>query len=397
MIITSQSPSGRSARIRAFAQLAVQAVPLTFTGCQTSTPSSIKAGTMKPGVTSEAFGHTSDGEPVDRFTLVNGNGLVARIITYGALLTELHVPDRHGRLGDVVLGFDRLENYLKGHPYFGCTTGRYANRIAKGRFTLNGKEYQLATNNGPNHLHGGVVGLDKRVWNALVMDSPLGPAVQFTYLSPDGEEGYPGNLSIAVTYTLTDDNALRIDYEATTDQDTPVNLTNHSYFNLADGGRHDILQHILEINAEEFTPVDETSIPTGDIAPVGDGVMSFVKPMAIGSRIDLIGGDPGGYDHNYVILREGGDDIALAARVYEPTSGRVLEILTTEPGAQFYTANYLDGSLTGKGGVVYKKRHAFCLETQHFPDSPNQPAFPSTVLKPGETYRQTTLHRFTTR
>jgi len=372
------------------------AATLAWTGCRTQTHS-INVKNMEPGVTRESFGQTSDGQAVDRFTLVNRHGVVARVMSYGATLTEMHVPDRNGIMGDVVMGFDNLDAYLKGSPYFGCTTGRYANRIANGRFTLDGKTYQLATNNGPNHLHGGIVGLNKRVWKAAAQDSPLGPAVQFTYVSPDGEEGYPGTLSIAVTYTLTDDNALRIDYEATTDKNTPVNLTNHSYFNLADGGRTDILRHILEINADAYTPVDATSIPTGDIAPVGEGVMSFKKPMSIGSRIAELGREPGGYDHNYVINKPEENEIDLAASVFDPSSGRMLEILTTEPGVQFYTGNYLDGSLTGKYGIVYRKQHALCLETQHYPDSPNHPNFPSTILKPGETYRQTTIHRFSTR
>ena len=347
-------------------------------------------------VTKSTFGTLEDGTEVDIYTLTNSNGLVARITTYGAMVTELHVPDRNGNLADVVLGFDNLDAYLAGHPYFGCTTGRVANRVAKGKFSLDGSEYTLATNNGPNHLHGGDVGLDKRVWNAEPVASADRPSVKFTYTSPDGEEGYPGTLSIAVTYTLTNDDELRVDYEATTDKATPVNLTNHSYFNLAGEGSGPILDHELTIVAAHYTPVDDTGIPTGEIAPVAGTVMDFTSPVAIGARIDQLAGDPGGYDHNYVLDNQDGD-LALAATLHEPTSGRVLEVRTTEPGIQLYTGNYLDGTLTGKSGKVYGKRHAVCLETQHYPDSVNQPNFPSTILRPGETYRTTTVHRFSTR
>ncbi|MBI4600603.1 MAG: galactose mutarotase [Planctomycetes bacterium] len=351
-------------------------------------------GTVKK----EAWGKTAAGEAVDLYTLTTKSGLVAKITTYGALVTELHVPDRSGKAGDVVLGFDGLEGYLKGHPYFGCTTGRVANRIAGGKFTLDGKEHQLAKNNGPNHLHGGDMGLDKRVWRAKEVRSPDGVAVQLSYLSPDGEEGYPGNLAIEVTYTLTDSNELRIDYKATTDKATPVNLTNHSYFNLKGPGSGDILGHELTIAAGNYTPVDATGIPTGEIAPVAGTVMDFRSPMTIGARIDQLAadpgaGNPGGYDHNYVLDNPTGN-IALAARVREPETGRVMEILTTEPGIQLYTGNYLDGTVKGKGGKVYQKRYGLCLETQHYPDSVNQPSFPSTILRPGKTYRSTTIHRF---
>ena len=343
------------------------------------------------------FGKTASGVAVDIYTLKNSHGMIAKVMTYGASLTELHVPDRNGKMEDVVLGFDNLEAYLKGHPYFGCTTGRVANRIAKGKFSLNGKNYSLAVNNGPNHLHGGIVGLDKRVWAATYRSDAQQCSVEFTYRSPDGEEGYPGNLDIRVTYTLTQGNELKIDYEARTDQDTPINLTNHAYFNLAGPNKGDMLGHELHLNADNFTPVDPTGIPTGEIKTVKSSVMDFTTPHRIGARIDQLAGDPGGYDHNYALNKKQRGELSLAARVYEPISGRVMEILTTEPGIQFYTGNYLDGTLVGKSGQRYGKRYGFCLETQHFPDSINQPSFPSTVLKPGSVYRQTTTHRFSTR
>jgi aldose 1-epimerase len=344
-------------------------------------------------ITRAPFGTTRDGTAVEIYTLTNPNGLVARVMTYGATLTELHVPDRQGKLADVVLGFDSLDGYLAGHPYFGTTTGRFANRIARGTFTLDGQEYRLAVNNAPNHLHGGVNGLDKKVWKAKEVTGASGPAVQFHYLSPDGEEGYPGNLDITVTYALTNDNALRIDYSATSDKATPVNLTNHSYFNLAGAGKGDILGHELMIAAEAYTPVDDTSIPTGEIRPVRGTVMDFLKPMAIGARIAQVGGNPGGYDHNYV-LSSRAESAGPAARLRDPGSGRVMDLFTTEPGVQLYTGNYLDGSLKGKGGAVYRKNYGVCLETQHYPDSVHRPDFPSTILRPGMVYRQTTLHRF---
>lgn len=347
-------------------------------------------------VIQDFFGTTPEGRVVESYELVNPRGLRARLINYGALLTELQVPDRQGQLGDVVLGFDSLGGYLQRHPYFGCTTGRVANRIARGRFVLNGREYRLATNNGPNHLHGGVVGLDRKVWVATEEPGRAGPAMKFFHLSPDGEEGYPGNLAVTVVYTLTERDELRIDYEATTDQDTPVNLTNHTYFNLADGGRTDVLKHEVEIMADYYTPVDATSIPTGEIRCV-DALMSFRQPTPIGARFALLGGDPGGYDHNYVLCKTQPGELCLAARVYEAKSGRLLELSTTEPGVQFYTGNYLDGSITGKGGAVYKKHHGFCLETQHFPDSVHHAHFPSILLPAGGVYRQTTVYRFACR
>jgi aldose 1-epimerase len=345
---------------------------------------------MQARVLKSSFGKVPDGTAVDLYTLANANGLSAKVATYGTIITELHVPDRRGVLGDIVLGFDNLEQYLKGHPYFGSTVGRVANRIAKGCFTLDGKTYTLATKNGPNHLHGGLKGFDKVVWKA---EPQTGVAVRFTYISPDGEEGYPGTLAVAVTMTLTDANELRLDYTATTDKATPVNLTNHSYFNLA--GEGNALNHEMLIMADYYTPTDSALIPTGEIKPVKGTPMDFTTPQTIGARFAQLHTNPVGYDDNYV-LNGGGKSLALVARAYEPGSGRVMEVHTTQPGVQFYTANFLNGSLPGKRGVVYQQHSAFCLETQHFPDSVNQPAFPSVILRPGQTYRHTTAYKFLT-
>lgn len=345
-------------------------------------------------VTREPFGVTPSGEAVELFTLTNAHGLRVRAMTYGGIIVSLEAPDRRGTPGDVVLGYDSLAGYLRDSPYFGAIVGRYGNRIAKGRFTLDGKEYRLAVNNGPNHLHGGVRGFDKVVWHAEPFDDARGAGVVLTHTSPDGDEGYPGTLNAKVTYTLTDRNELRIEYEATTDQATPVNLTQHSYFNLAGSG--DILGHELMIAADSFTPVDSTLIPTGAIAPVAGTPFDFRAPHTIGERI---GADNeqlrfgGGYDHNFVLTRSG-TGLALAARVHDPVSGRTLEIRTTEPGIQFYSGNFLDGSITGKRGVVYAHRTGLALETQHFPDSPNHPNFPSTILAPGQVYRSSTVWTF---
>lgn len=374
--------------------MALAVIASALTGCNSLSKNSTSSDKT---VSMEPFGKTEDGQQVDQYTLTNGNGMTARIITYGAMLTELHVPDRDGNPGDVVLGFDNLEAYLEGHPYFGCTTGRVANRIAGGRFTLNGEEYTLATNNGPNHLHGGEKGLDKRVWEAREVKTKDGVAVEFHYLSPDGEEGYPGNLDIYVTYTLTEDNELRIDYRATTDKATPVNLTNHSYFNLAGEGNGNIYEHVLQLNASNYTPADETLIPIGAVVPVASTVMDFTEPKRIGRDIKQVGGDPVGYDHNFVLDKSESGKLEKFAEIHEPTTGRVMEISTTEPGVQLYTGNFLDGTLTGKSGKVYHQHYAFCLETQHFPDSINQPNFPSVVLNPGDTYTHTTVHKFSTR
>lgn len=344
---------------------------------------------MKSSVTRSPFGKLPNGQRADLFTLQNRHGLVAKVTNYGTILTELHVPDRKGRLGDVVLGFDNLAQYLQGHPYFGCTVGRYANRIARGRFTLAGRTYKLAVNNGPNALHGGRKGFDKVLWQARPLQ---GAAVKFTYTSADGEEGYPGKLDVTVIMALTDENELAIEYFARTTKPTPVNLTNHSYFNLA--GRGDVKQHRLMLAADFYTSVDANLIPTGEIRAVKGTPLDFNKPTAMGARFARLGGKPQGYDHNFV-LRGGGQSLAFAARVTEPKSGRVMEVFTTEPGIQLYTANWFDGSLTGKGGWTYGPHHAFCLEAQHYPDSPNQPHFPTTILPPGQIYRQTTVHRFT--
>jgi aldose 1-epimerase len=347
-------------------------------------------------ITKSPFGKTSDGTPVDIYTLTNSNGVEARITNYGGIVVSLNVPDRDGKLGDVVLGYDTLHEYVAASPYFGSLIGRYGNRIAKGRFTLDGKEYTLAQNNDENHLHGGLQGFDKVVWKARAMLADRGPGLTLSYLSADGEEGYPGNLSVKVVYLLTDNNELRIHYSATTDKPTPVNLTNHSYFNLAGQGNGDILSHKMMLKADRFLPVDEGLIPTGELRPVADTPFDFNKPTAIGARIkqeDQQLEFGGGYDHCWV-LNESDTRMSLAARVFEPTTGRVMEVLTAEPGIQFYCGNFLDGSNVGKGGKVYEHRYGFCLETQHFPDSPNQPDFPSVILKPGEEYETTTIYRF---
>jgi aldose 1-epimerase len=348
-----------------------------------------------PDVKREAFG-TVDGRAVEQFTLTNKNGIEVKAITYGGIITSITTPDRTGAMGDIVLGFDSLDGYLAGHPFFGALVGRYGNRIAKGRFTIDGVEYKLATNNGPNHLHGGVKGFDKRVWNwALPPAKPGQSTVGFTYISPDGEEGYPGKLVVAVIYTLTDDNELIVDYRADTDKDTHINLTQHSYFNLVGAG--DVLAHEVTIDADRYTPVDATLIPTGELASVEGTPFDFRKPTAIGARIDqpnpqLKNG--GGYDHNWVLNGNAGS-LRRAARVVEPKTGRTLEVSTTEPGMQFYTGNFLDGKLKGKGRS-YERRSGFCLETQHFPDTPNQPNFPTTLVKAGQQYSSKTVFTFGT-
>ena len=340
----------------------------------------------------DSFGSMPDGTPVKIYTLANSRGMTVKITEYGGIITELWVPDRQGKPGDVVLGFDKLEEYTKGHPFFGAIAGRVANRIAKGKFTLDGKDYTLAVNNGPNHLHGGKVGFDKKVWKSRALPATeRAVAVEFTYTSADGEEGYPGTLAVKVTCTLTDDNELRIDYEAVTDQATPVNLTNHSYFNLAGGG--DVLGHLLRLYADRYTPADAGLIPTGEIAPVKGTGLDFTQPRRIGERIAEFESFAKGYDHNFVI-NGGGSKLTLCARVEEPTSGRVLEISTTEPGVQLYTGNHLDGKRTGVGGIVCSRHAGFCLETQHYPDSIHKPQFPPVVLRPGRTFRSTTVMKF---
>jgi aldose 1-epimerase len=354
-------------------------------------PQKTKGGLMGGSITKSDFGQTADGTKVDLYTLTNAHGVVMKVMTYGGIVTELHVPDKNGKTADVALGFDDLKGYLSGHPFFGALVGRVANRIAKGRFTLDGKEYTLAVNNGPNALHGGKKGFDKVVWKAEVSRSSAGvPALRLAYRSQDGEEGYPGNLDVAVVYTLTDANEWRIDYEAKTDKPTPINLSQHCYFNLAGQGRGTILDHEMMIAADQYTPVDDTLIPTGELKSVKGTPMDFITPTPIGARINQVGGKPVGYDHNYV-LRPGAKP---AVRVREPTSGRVMEMTTTEPGVQLYTGNFLDGSVKGKGGAVYPQHGGFCLEAQHFPDSVHHPSFPSVILRPGQTYRQTTAYKF---
>jgi aldose 1-epimerase len=341
-------------------------------------------------ITKESFGKTSDGVPVDIYTLRNSRGLETKITNYGGIVVSLMAPDRTGQKSDIVLGFDSLDGYLKTHPYFGAIIGRYGNRIGGGRFKLDGVEYKLAKNNGENALHGGLKGFDKVVWNARVD----GHRLELTYRSKDGEEGYPGNLDTTVVYSLTDDNELKIDYSATSDKATVINLTNHSYFNLSGDG--DILGHEVKLHADRFTPVDAGLIPLGELRPVKGTPFDFTSPTTIGARINdadeqLKLGK--GYDHNFV-LNTGAGAPVLAAEVYEPKTGRTIELRTTEPGVQFYTGNFLDGTIRGKGGRVYGHRSGFCLETQHFPDSPNKPQFPSAVLKPGERYQSTTIYRF---
>ena len=350
------------------------------------------AGSAQTGATKEMYGKLPSGEAADLYTLKNARGIEAAITNYGAHLVSLKTPDRTGTAADVVLGFDGLEGYLTRNRYFGSTVGRYANRIANGKFSIAGVEYTLARNNGSNHLHGGLKGFDKALWQGTLE----GKRVTLRYVSKDGEEGYPGTLTATVTYTLTGDNELRIDYDATTDKPTVLNLTNHSYFNLAGQGHGDILGHVVTLHADRFTPVDENLIPTGELRSVEGTPFDFRKPIAIGARIDQADEQlkrARGYDHNFVVNGTMGT-LRPAARVEEPRSGRVMEVLTTEPGVQFYTGNFLDGSIRGKGNQPYNQRSGFCLETQHFPDSPNKPAFPSVLLKPGERFRSTTVYRF---
>jgi aldose 1-epimerase len=365
------------------------------TATTTAPADSAATGTSASAMpTSASFGKATDGTEIQLFTLTNAAGLKATISTYGGTLTSLLVPDKDGKLSDVILGFDNVGGYLspefkKSNPYFGALIGRYGNRIKGGQFSLDGQAYTLAKNNGPNSLHGGNQGFNQKIWTAKPGTSADGQTLTLTYLSKDGEEGYPGNLTVTVVYTLTAANALKIDYTATTDKATPVNLTNHAYFNLALGKSKDVLAHQVTIPADRYTVVDATLIPTGELKPVKGTPFDFTTPHAIGERIAQV---PGGYDHNWVLNQATGQH--SAATVYEPTTGRTMEVTTDEPGVQFYTGNFLDGSLKGKNGVVYGKHAGFCLETQHFPDSPNQPKFPSTILKPGQTYHTTTSYTF---
>ncbi|MGH9403216.1 MAG: aldose epimerase family protein [Terriglobia bacterium] len=351
----------------------------------------------KSGIKMTIFGKMPNGQVVHLYTLTNSKGMQVGIANYGARIVSITAPDRDGHMADVVLGFDNLAGYLGNDPYFGAIVGRYGNRIANGKFKLDGVEYKLPINNGPNTLHGGTQGFDKKVWTARELTGAH-PAVEFTYFSKNGEMGFPGDLHVKVVYTLEGDDALRLDYTATTDKDTVINLTNHSYFNLGGEGSGSILDEVAMINADEFTPIDSTEIPTGELRKVAGTPFDFRKPTPIGARINEHTEQlkfASGYDDNWVINHKG-PGLALAARVVDPKSGRVIECWTTEPGVQFYTANFLDGMIRGKGWKVYGRRSAFTLETQHFPDSPNQPHFPSTELKPGETYHQTTIFKFST-
>lgn len=370
---------------------------LAAAACADSAPVDGERAEAAPMAVERAyFGTTAEGDTIETFTLRNAGGMAVEVITYGGIITSLSTPDREGTMADIVLGFDALEPYLAQPPYFGALIGRYGNRIGGARFTLDGRTYMLAANDGPNHLHGGVRGFDKVVWSGEPFENATDRGVVLRYTSPDGEEGYPGTLAVQVTYTLTDANELAVDYLATTDAATPVNLTQHSYFNLAGAGHGTILDYELMIAASSYTPVDTTLIPTGEIAPVESTPFDFRTPTAIGARIDADDAQiraGGGYDHNWVLDRSG-TGMELAARVVHPASGRTLEVRTTEPGLQFYAGNFLDGTITGKGGLVYAYRGGFCLETQHYPDSPNQPSFPSTILRPGEEYRTRTVFAF---
>lgn len=377
------------------------------TACSSGRTPNHEAGNVKGrSVTHKPFGTTNDGHAASVYTLTNANGMEVRATNYGGIILSLRVPDRNHKIEDVVLGFDSLSAYIASSPYFGALIGRYGNRIADGRFTLDGQTYTLAKNNGPNSLHGGIKGFDKVVWNAEPFEKQDSVGLVFTYTSPASEEGYPGALKATVTYTLTDSNEIILDYKATTDKATPVNLTQHSYFNLAGDGEGDILGHVVTIDADKFTPVDSTLIPTGELRDVSGTPFDFRNATAIGARINqndeqLRFGK--GYDHNFVLRKDSagkdsaGNDMTLAATVYEPTSGRVMQVYTTEPGLQFYSGNFLDGTLTGKNGVVYKHRSGFAMETQHFPNSPNQPNFPSTILRPGEQYHSRTIYKFSAR
>ena len=342
------------------------------------------------------FGTLADGTEISLYTLVNDTGMRTTITNYGGIVVSLTAPDRDGNFADVVLGFDTLQEYVEHSPFFGAIVGRYGNRIANGKFVLNGVEVVLAQNDGQNHLHGGLRGFDKRVWDSRAVETAEGPALELTYTSPDGEEGYPGTLSVKVVYTLTNDNALKIGYTATTDKPTVVNLTNHSYFNLSAGAADTILEHEMTINVDTFTPVDGTLIPTGKIRAVDGSPLDFRTAMPIGARINADDAQlrfGGGYDHNWIVNGEPGA-LRLAARVYEPASGRVMTVTTTEPAVQFYAGNMMPPSLRGKGGREYGRRGGLCLETQHYPDSPNKPEFPSTVLEPGQTYQSMTVYTF---
>jgi aldose 1-epimerase len=377
-------------RLKTFAALAAIAIVTMLPGCAPSAEAPPNA------VLDAVFGQTADGRDVHLYTLTNEHGLTLQVMSYGAAIVSLHTPDNDGAMEEVVLGFDDLQSYLAGSPNFGAIVGRYGNRIANARFELDGATYQLAANNGVNHLHGGLVGFDKVVWTGEALEDEQGQGVRFSYVSADGEEGYPGELTVRVTYHLTADDAVAIDYEATTTKATPLNLTNHAYFNLSGNVRRDILGHVLTINADRFTPVDTGMIPTGALAPVAGTPFDFRAPAAVGARIDrndaqLLAGH--GYDHNWVLNKPEAGALSVAAVLTDPVSGRVMEVRTTEPAIQLYTGNFLDGSLSGRG-ATFARRTALCLETQHYPDSPNHPDFPNTILRPGETYTSRTVYAF---
>ncbi len=342
----------------------------------------------------EAYGQV-DGKDVDIYTLTNKNNLEMKVTNYGCTVTSLIVPDKDGNLDDIVLGFKTVDQYVKESPYFGCAVGRFGNRIALGKFSIDGTDYTLATNNGANHLHGGLKGFDKVIWNAEPKETDDGPAIMFTHVSKDMDEGYPGNLNVTIIYTLTDDNEFKIEYSATTDKATHCNLTHHTYFNLAGDDAGDILGHELTVTADHYTPVDAGLIPTGELETVKGTPFDFTSPHVIGERIGVLkeGVENGGYDHNFCLNNKDGS-VALAAKVYDPKTGRIMEISTTEPAIQFYSGNFLDGTLVGKTDSKYQQHDGFCLETQHFPDAPNQPTFPTTLLKPGETYGHIIIHKF---
>ncbi len=388
MMMSSRSPLVRRTRF----PLSI----LLLTACMSRDKSASAVVAVPVTVSRAPFGVLPSGDSVHVFTMTNANGVELRALDYGGLVISLKTPDKTGALGDIVLGYDNIDGYLKSTPYFGAIVGRYGNRIAKGKFTIDAKAYSLPVNNGVNSLHGGLKGFDKVMWTAESSQDSTGAHVVFSYVSKDGEEGYPGTLTARVTYTLTNANEFAIEYHATTDKATPINLTQHSYFNLA--GRGDVLAHQLSLNADAYTPVDSTLIPTGVLQPVAGTPFDFRQPVAIGAHINDADAQltiAGGYDHNFVINRAAGDtSIVHAARVVEPNSGRTLDVATTEPGIQLYTGNFLDGTITGKGGQVYQRRNGFCLETQHFPNSPNQPSFPSTILMPGATYHTRTVYTF---
>jgi aldose 1-epimerase len=357
--------------------------------------SSIAQPELHMGIEKSAYGKLPDGTQIDLYTLTNRHGVVCKIINFGAIITEVDVPDRNGKSADVVLGYDDLKHYRENNSYYGATLGRVANRIAKGRFTLDGKTYTLAINNPPNHLHGGLTGFDKAVWQAEPAMSNDSVSLRLTYTSPDGEEGYPGTLKSTITYTLNDKNEFRADYEATTDKSTPVNLSNHTYWNLAGAGEGEVLNQVLTLAADHYTPFDASLIPTGEIAPVKGTLLDFTLPTPIGAHFKEFTNHAPGYDNNFV-LNAGGKKLAFAARVLDPKSGRVLEVWTDQPGVQLYTPNYRNNSSPSKHGAIYRGYAAFCLETQAYPDTINHPDFPSCTLRPGETYRKTTLWKFST-